>query len=66
MLNQNLNKHNYKFDSQYIYFSGDGNHQNELFKDTERTTFELNHDVSSKVFYTLILHFGQEKRIFYK
>ena len=49
------------FDSQYIYFSGDGNHQNELFKDTKRTTFELNHDVSSKVFYTLrVSNFNQE------
>ena len=49
------------FNSQYIYFNGDGNHQNELFKDTERTTFELNHDVNSKIFYTLRLsNFNQE------
>tara|TARA_B100002052_G_scaffold286038_1_gene299474 strand:- start:4932 stop:8612 length:3681 start_codon:yes stop_codon:yes gene_type:complete len=49
------------FNSQYIYFNGDGNHQNELFKDTERTTFELNHDVNSKIFYTLRLsNFSQE------
>lgn len=49
------------FNSKYIYFNGDGNHQNELFKDTERLTFELNHDVSSKVFYTLrVSNFNQE------
>jgi len=61
MSNWTVYNHRKIFNSQYIYFSGEDNHQNELFKDTKRTTFELNHTVTSKVFYTLRLsNFSQE------
>jgi len=45
-----VENHRQAFSPSYIYWN-DG--QNELFRDTERTTFEINHNVNPKTFYTL-------------
>ena len=45
-----VSNHRKIFDPKYMYWN-EG--QNELFRDTERWTAEVNHSVTSKIFYTL-------------
>jgi len=45
-----LKAHRKGFSPRYLYWD-DG--QNELFRDTKRLTFEMNHSISNKTFYTI-------------
>ena len=47
-----VENHRKIFDADYLYWD-EG--QNELFRDTERATFEINHTLSNSTFYTLRL-----------